>query len=44
MDKAGGVNIRSISMLTDCRHKFFDLMDFGRLSFPFKVVSRLEMR
>ena len=44
MDKAGGVNIRSVSMLTDWRHKFFDFMDFGRLSFPFSVISRLEMR
>ena len=44
MDKAGRVNIRSVGMLTNWRYKFFDLMDFGRLSLPFSVISRLEMR
>ena len=43
MDKIGLVNIRSISVLINRRHKFFNFMDVDRLSFPFSVVNRLEM-
>ena len=32
-----------ISVLTNRRHKFFDFMDLGRLSFPFYIIKRLKM-
>ena len=44
MDKIGRVNIRSISVLMNRRHKFFNFMDHNRLSLSLGIVNQLEMR